>query len=200
MKLMFWSTIKSSLSGASGKYFKWKEIVTDIQLLRESPAVDDCNFKILLKEWDRLIKSDTYAYVKVKGEYKLIALDGMSFTCIIQERTEGTDMMGYVTEYRWDDVDERRITVTEKEIYRGIFPPEYEPCKYRIDDISARVSCEKGPNYRFDYEVDFWSSQGVGGMAFLNSIMNFAQYLYDRIRFQMKVHRLTSRDRPSLRF
>jgi len=182
-----WNFVQSAVGGASTKFFKWKELISNIQLLKQSKDVQaSCAFQSLLNEWDKQIKTKEYANLKINGEYVCVRIKEIgSRTYVIgreQQRKEGTDFLGYVPEYYWIDVKEVNLKVDEQQLYRGIFAPEYSPCEEVVEFIPPKDSDER----RTIIESD-WANIPI---AFVNSIFSFAEYLYDRIEFQMKIHML----------
>jgi len=182
-----WSFIQSAVGGASTKFFRWKELVSNIQLLKQSKEVQtSCAFQSLLKEWDKQIKTKEYANLKINGDYVCVRIREIkSRTYVIgreQERREGTDFFGGVAEYYWVDSREIKLEVDEQQLYRGIFAPEYAPCEEVVEFTPPKDSDDR----RTILESD-WTNIPI---AFVNSIFSFAEYLYDRIEFQMKVHML----------
>lgn len=186
-----WQYISSFVGASSSKFFRWKEIVNDMQLLRQSDASKTCGFKSLFKEWDKMIMSDTYANVFHGGKYKLVELQGKSIKGTRYKKTFEYDLFGVVETEVMKPIETVLVPVEEDQLYRGLFPPEYEPCrKLKKVDVSEDIQLEIG-------NVE---GTKLGTKAFVQSLFQFAEYLFERVKFQMEVAKIEGHAMPSFKF
>lgn len=193
-------------------YWKWKKIVEFMQILKDNNAArDDCSFKNLFTEWDSFIMAGSYGWLNIgdlnKPNYLMVPYKEIGDKIVVTlyfescQEIEGIFGLGSISPMEWtyDNTLDRKMEVTEDQIYFGVFSPVNKLCN-PITPVNIKTPPDDQRLIQ-GFQMNYIST---ALFTFLNAKLNYVELFFEKVMFYIKLNKMQTLksidNKPSLKF